>query len=80
LPRKGEQKALRARMTTTDGRALSDTPIQQQQESQERPSRKSLIGLDIPPDEYFNGGGLDETSSTLLTAAQAAESAIKLPE
>ena len=78
LPRKGEQKALGAGMTTTDGSAQAATPIQQQQQqSQERPSSK---GLDVPPDEYFKGGGPEETSSTLLPAAQAAESAIELLE
>ena len=67
LPKKGEQKALGAGMTTTDGRALSATPTQQQQQSQKRPSSK---GLDVPPDEYFKGGGPEQTSSTLLPVAQ----------
>jgi len=67
LPRKGEQKALGAAMTTTDGRALAATPIPQQQQSRKRPSSK---GLDVPPEEYFKGGGPDEISSTLLQAAQ----------
>ena len=80
LPKKGEQEALGAVTTTTDGRALSATSIEQQQQSQERPSSKGLKGLDVPPDEYFKGGGPDETSSTLLIAGQAAESATKLPE
>jgi len=59
LPKKGDQKALGAAMTTTDGRALAATPIQQQQLLQERPWSKVL---DVPPKEYFKGGGPEQTS------------------
>ena len=77
LLKKVEQKALGAGTTTTDGRAASAAPIEQQQQLRERPWSK---GLDVPPEEYFKGGGPDETSDTLLIAVRADESATELPK